>query len=407
MIRHLFRITWNRRRANGLILVEILISFLVLTGVLTVGMYMLDRWQKPLGFEWENVWMVDMSYGSYYQMEPEARQGVLDRLGHLLREVESFPAVDHVGLASNVPYSGDTNATTTFVGGMETNVLTCSVTPSIKDVYDLELVAGRWFDASDRALEWTPVVITTLLARDWFGDEDPVGKFVPAYTEEGMAEPNEPGDDRIIGVVSRYRRGGELSQERYAMFDPSFLDSPDHYPPMRLMVRLAPGTPAAFEEDLANRLHALAPDWRFNVRPQYRMRSDRLRQQIIPPVLGGVVAAFLIGMVGLGLVGVLWQSVSRRTSEIGVRRAMGATAQVVRRQILGELLAVTTLAVAAGCLIVIQFPILDIVSVVSWRIYLLGLGASLAVVYFFVFLCGLYPSWLATRVHPARALQYE
>ena len=45
----------------------------------------------------------------------------------------------------------------------------------------------------------------------------------------------------------------------------------------------------------------------------------------IGPMIIAVVALFLVFMVGLGLVGVLWLSVTRRTAELGLRRAMGAT----------------------------------------------------------------------------------
>ena len=79
----------------------------------------------------------------------------------------------------------------------------------------------------------------------------------------------------------------------------------------------------------------------------------------------------------------------------------------IRGQILGELLALTTVAVALGTAIFVQFPLLQVVSEVSAGVYAVALLLALAVLYSFVILCGLYPSWLATRIQPARALQYE
>jgi len=49
MIRHFFKLAWNRRRANGLIFVELLCSFLVLCGVLAAVVYNLDQWRRPMG----------------------------------------------------------------------------------------------------------------------------------------------------------------------------------------------------------------------------------------------------------------------------------------------------------------------------------------------------------------------
>ena len=50
MIRHLLRLVWNRRRANVLIAVEILLSFLVLCAVVTMGLFYVDNYRRPLGF---------------------------------------------------------------------------------------------------------------------------------------------------------------------------------------------------------------------------------------------------------------------------------------------------------------------------------------------------------------------
>jgi putative ABC transport system permease protein len=127
----------------------------------------------------------------------------------------------------------------------------------------------------------------------------------------------------------------------------------------------------------------------------------------VPLFFFGLVASFLILMAGLGLVGVLWQAVTRRTEEMGIRRALGATARRVQWQILGELLVLTTAGVLIGSAIFLQMPILQIIGWIPWEAYLLSLGASLLIIYLFVVVCGLYPSWLATRIHPAEALQYE
>jgi putative ABC transport system permease protein len=72
--------------------------------------------------------------------------------------------------------------------------------------------------------------------------------------------------------------------------------------------------------------------------------------------VGGVVAAFLLADGGFGLVGVLWQNVVRRTRELGLRRAAGATRGDVRRQISMELLLFTTLALGLGTLLARAAP---------------------------------------------------
>ena len=121
----------------------------------------------------------------------------------------------------------------------------------------------------------------------------------------------------------------------------------------------------------------------------------------------GLVAGFLIVMVGLGLVGVLWLSVTRRTAELGLRRAMGASGVSVRWQIVGELWALTAIAVTVGSAIYLQLPLLGAQFDFGWPEYLGGAALATLFIYAFVTFCGLYPAWLATRVQPAAALQYE
>jgi ABC-type antimicrobial peptide transport system permease subunit len=60
-----------------------------------------------------------------------------------------------------------------------------------------------------------------------------------------------------------------------------------------------------------------------------------------------------------------------------------------------------------GVVFALQAPLLGLTDNVSARVLTLGLVNSVVLLYLLVVLCGLYPSWLATRIHPARALQYE
>src|SRR5262249_60359516 len=121
----------------------------------------------------------------------------------------------------------------------------------------------------------------------------------------------------------------------------------------------------------------------------------------------GLVTGFLLLMVALGLTGVLWQNVTQRTREIGLRRAKGATIPRVHRQILGELTVMTSLALLAGVLVVVQFPLLDLLGYVRPAVFAASLAVSIAALYGVTLVCGWYPSRLATRVPPAEALRYE
>jgi len=170
---------------------------------------------------------------------------------------------------------------------------------------------------------------------------------------------------------------------------------------------MQPGITPAFEENLVRAILQLNPHWNVRVTPLEKYRRDLLRGHLMPLLIGGIVAGFMVLMVGMGLVGVLWQSVVRRTEELGVRRALGATGSLVQWQILAELLALTMLATGVGIVLYIQVPILQIFSTVPWVAYILAIVLGLVGITLFVLMCGLYPAWLATRVQPAEALSHE
>ena len=61
MIRHLLKIVWRRKRANTLVAIEIFFSFLVVFAVVTAAVALYAGWNRPLGFEWKDVWVVSIS----------------------------------------------------------------------------------------------------------------------------------------------------------------------------------------------------------------------------------------------------------------------------------------------------------------------------------------------------------
>ncbi len=64
MIRHLLKLVWNRKRSNALMILEICASFLVVFVVATLGLFFLDNYRRPLGFEWKNVWNVRVGFST-------------------------------------------------------------------------------------------------------------------------------------------------------------------------------------------------------------------------------------------------------------------------------------------------------------------------------------------------------
>ncbi|HKV09037.1 MAG TPA: ABC transporter permease [Thermoanaerobaculia bacterium] len=397
MIRHLLKLTWNRKRTNALIILEIFFSFLVVFGVVTMGVFLWNNYRSPLGFSWQNVWNVQVVLQN---REEEVDPRHAETFARLLEEVRSMPAVEAAAGSELPPYlNGAWIGTWDFKGIGPVEMEIDNVTAGLDKVLGLNLVEGRGFEKGDEALAWDPVVIDQDLARAVYGGESPVGK------QFGNPDPKET-PRRVIGVVSDYRKAGELSANTNFMFQLNRLRESDR-PPGNILIRVRPGTTARFEETLVARLHALAPQASFEIKPMEEMRAANFRERLAPLAVGGIVAFFLLLMVGLGLIGVLWQNLLQRTRELGLRRATGASRSSIQTQLVLEQLLLTSFGVLLGTVLVLQIPILDLIGFVSEGVFAAGLIVSMIVIFLLALLCAVHPSQMASRVPPAEALRYE
>ncbi len=398
MIKHFFKIVWNRKRSNLLIMLEIFFAFIVMFAVLTLSAYYADNYRQPLGFSYENIWniSIDMNVAT----DDVWTEEMVQTTRQLFLALQDFPEIEKAAGALSAPYDFGSRNSVNRYDGKEVEMEVNEVTDDFLQTLGLELVQGRWFEKSDDALNWRPVVINQRLSREVYGEENPIDQVYKPWVSDEV-------EVRVIGVVTDFRKGGEFAGPGNYLFERKRLDDPQNRPPRNLLIKLRPGTTAVFEEKLAEKLQAVAKEWSFEILPLTRMREIAFKFRLVPIIILGLIAVFLMIMVGLGLVGVLWQNVTQRTKEIGLRRAKGAAASDIHKQILGELLVLTTLGLAAGMLLVVQFPLLNLIGFISAKVYALGLLAALVIIYSLTLTAGLYPSWLATRVQPAEALHYE
>jgi putative ABC transport system permease protein len=407
MTRHLLKLVWNRRRTNLLVVAEIFCSFLVLFGVLTLATFYLDNYRQPLGFDGSDVWVVNLNAPQGGPGGPTGEQALTAR--RLVEAAREFPEVVAATGAFTMPYSNAGWNTSVKLPTGEKAYWINQVGDEYAELMRIKVVRGRWFTREDDGNAWKPMVVTASLARTLFGDADPIGRVVPEDPPPAGEPPRT--ELRVVGVIDAFRQAGEFSEPvdyAFRRFDaPEATAAGDQAAPRLAVVRVRPGTPPAFEERLVARLQAEARDWSFEVEPLAQQRESFLRDRLTPMIAVATVAAFLMLMVALGLTGVVWQNVTQRTREIGLRRAKGATAGRIHRQIVGELLVMTTLALVVGLVVVVQFPLLDLVTAVRPAVYAVGLALSAAAVYGLALVFGWYPSRLATTVQPAEALRYE
>jgi putative ABC transport system permease protein len=404
VIRHLLRLVWNRKRSNALLTLEIFFSFLVVFAVATAVSFAAMAYRRPLGFAWQDVLAVsadDQGSGARMPRSAEAavdpRIAIIDRL---LAEARSMPEVEAAASLHIAPFANGSMTSGWTENGRDVSSEIAGATQDLDKVLGLRVVDGRWFEPADAAQPWHAVVINRALERTLGGGESMVGK--PLRTPaEGEVE------DRVVGVVEDFRRSGEIAPPGNIFIRLVRSGNPQDVPGGNLLLKMRPGTRAAFEETLIRRLQAIAPDWSFEAKPLEQMRATALRTRLAPFAIGAVVAGFLMLMVALGLFGVLWQNLVRRTREIGLRRATGASAADVRKQVLFEQLLLASLAMTLGLALVLQLPLFGLTSLVGPTAFGLGIATAVIVILALTTLCSLYPAVLVARLDPADALRYE
>ena len=394
MIRHLIRLAWNKKGSNSLLMIEIFTAFLVTFAVTALALVLWNNHRQPLGFEWQNVYAISLEIGDGDSDDAEWLENQQETFQRVLQEATGFDEVEAAAGVHNLPF--EVGGSTRSWDNLEMQLN--EVTDGYIDVMRLELIAGRWFGPEDEGSSRLSVVIDRDLAREYFGDRDPVDQILSG----------ESGEDeyRVIGVLSDYREDGELSPRTNYLFERKVFDASER-PPSTVVVRVGGSTPVEFEERVVERLQSVAPDWSFEIRDLAGMRQSTMRLRLAPLLIGSVVGAFLLIMVGLGLIGVLWQNVTQRTQELGLRRAVGADRRRIYRQILAELALMTTAGLLVGVVVVVQLPFLDLVGSISNTLFVMAILLSTLMMYSLTLLCGLYPSWLATRVEVAEALRCD
>src|SRR5262245_59304938 len=100
MVRHLFKMIWNKKKQNFLLITELFVSFLVLFGVFTLLVLSTRNYLKPMGLDYENVWAITFSIESH---EKDTTEDYHDHVRNLLT---SMPEVSAVSFCSNnFPFS--------------------------------------------------------------------------------------------------------------------------------------------------------------------------------------------------------------------------------------------------------------------------------------------------------------
>ncbi|HEV2148003.1 MAG TPA: ABC transporter permease [Longimicrobiaceae bacterium] len=269
-----------------------------------------------------------------------------------------------------------------------------------------DFVYGRNFLPADVARSNRVVVLSVDLAKKVFGDTDPVGKTVRLRGEPFQ----------VVGVYRQKPNFFSNIMKEWAIVPPTtaikYLDADPDW----LSLLVVPAAGASQDQAIDDVTAALRVAR--GLRPGDENNFDVTRQQAIADLFDRITGVFAIVMLvlssiglmvgGVGVVAIMMISVTERTREIGVRKALGATRREILWQFLVESVTVTTIGGAigmalgaGGALLLAAFTPLP-ASVPLWAVAAsLGVSAITGIGF------GLYPANKAARLDPVEALRHE
>ncbi|MEJ7557713.1 MAG: FtsX-like permease family protein [Pedobacter sp.] len=393
MFRHLFKLTWNKRKHNFLFLSEILVSFLVIFAVFSYLIYNYQNYRQAPGFDYKRVWAIEYDNRELTK-DRDSLSMFYERLHSSLK---SMPQIEEVSFSSaNFPYADSFMSTGLSQNGQKfNNVSNFFVGADYTKVWNISLTEGRWFLPEDASSKNRSILINETLKKLMFGKGTATGKLIGDFDNSNKL--------KVIGVVPDVKANGDFSPVNSAMY--TLLDSNGLRDTHIILLKVGENADATFEGKLY-KFMASSTKSAVEIRHVEEMRDAKNRTTYIPMIIFMIISGFLIFNVALGLFGVLWYNISKRRSEIGLRRAIGASGVSVSYQLVFEAMILATISLALGCFFAVQFPLLNVFSIPA-SVYIIAIFLSVLFIYTLVFVCSFYPGRQAAGIRPAIALHEE
>ncbi len=389
--------------SEALVIAELALAVILLTGAglmvrSFLKLYTIDSVDHP-----ENVLQMRVTLAKQKYPKPEQSQQFFERLHARL---QAMPGTESVAIASEAPMEGAEELRFEIEGSapVETeekrpSVGALVVLPGFFQTIRVPILRGRDFDASDGSTGKNTVIVTQGFSAKYWGKDDPIGRRM--RRSRGKSDPWMT----VSGVVKDFRQTRFNREEINPLI---FL--PHRQEQDSTMVILARGPNAnALAEPIRQRIAELDADL-----PADRVMTaaDSMTQRLWPyRVFGSMFAIFAFAalvMASIGLYAVISYGVGRRTQEIGVRMALGASAGSVAGMVMkngGRQIAIGLVVGLAGAFgvtralstLLVQIAPTDPLTFTAVGV-LLGAVAMLA--------CWI-PARRAMRVDPLVALRYE
>jgi predicted permease len=388
----------RRHFGKGLVAAQVVLSVLLLSAAgLFVG-HLTHLKNRNLGFQRDHVLLVtiDPELGGY------KREQLSRPYRELLARLESIPGVRAASISAVTPIQGAGAGGIVITEGRQERpedrrrISLNWVAPKYFQTLGTPLLAGRDFKFEDEGRSRV-TIINQSMARYFFGDTDPIGKHI---NFDDDAKPYE-----VVGVVG----------------DANYLEIQEHPP---LTMYLNTFQDAQFSSQFALRTTvepaSIVGEVRRTVRESLKTvpitRVITLAEQVDASIVPERLIATLSGLFGalgwliaaLGLNGLLAYTVARRTNEIGIRMALGATQRAMSTMVLGEALRISCVGLLIGVPIAYwgkRFATSLIPDLAMKSAFPIAFGAVMMIA--LALLAAYEPASRAARVDPIEALRYE
>ncbi len=400
----------NRTR-NALVVAEVAFSLMLLIGA---GLLIRSLWALRAvspGFDPGHVITMDLSVPENKFTNP---QQLFSFYQNMLERVRALPGVKDAGLINSLPLTGGGSHQPVQIAGQpvvpmaeQPEVDVRITSPGYMRAMRIPLVSGRDFNDSDAADRPSAVLISQSMARQFWPNEDPVGKQLTLYFFPNSVR-------TVVGVVGDVKDDG-LNQTRTAsmLYMPAAqVTDPRGYPWHAFGLTLAARTetnPASQVSPIGNAVHQVDADVALlNVKSMEDTLDESLLQQRFTMLLLVGFATLAVLLAAVGIYSVLAYMVRRRVREIGIRMALGAQIGDVLRMIVVEGMKPTLLGVMVGLAgaLALGRIMASVIYGVSAR-DILTFVTVVAMMTFIGLLASAVPAYRATRVDPMRTLRDE